>query len=259
MAQKIGFLGIGHLATYVIKGLRYGGCDNAIYLSPRGADNARALANSHDCTVLESNQQVVDMCDIIFISVAPRHYDDLANSITVPSGKVVASVVAGVALDTLRDTLGTDGKLYRTFPLSCSELGQGFVPVYPADNNDLNTILGYLGNVYKMNAESDFNASAMGACLQGSFYYLYDTMIQWFVAQGYDENLAKTVVLDNIMGSANFAKLTTDKSVQDIGAEIALSGTYTETGLNGVRNGGGLQGWLDGLNAVKKRLDDAQK
>ena len=53
MTQKIGFIGIGMFAVYTVKGLRNGGNNDTIYLSPRGKNNADELAKTQQCTVLD--------------------------------------------------------------------------------------------------------------------------------------------------------------------------------------------------------------
>ena len=57
--QTIGFIGVGALALYTIKGVRSGGYQGPILLSPRNREKAEHLANNYNCEVQPDNQSVV--------------------------------------------------------------------------------------------------------------------------------------------------------------------------------------------------------
>ena len=69
--NSLGFIGVGDLAEYTIKGLRLGGFNEKIYLSPRNVEMSAHLAASYDCEVLESNQVVADKSNCLVISTRP--------------------------------------------------------------------------------------------------------------------------------------------------------------------------------------------
>ncbi|MGB1361225.1 MAG: pyrroline-5-carboxylate reductase family protein [Alphaproteobacteria bacterium] len=253
---KIGFIGIGMFADYTIKGMRNGGVNDVFYLSPRGKANAESLASSHNCEVLSSNQAVIDACDVIIMCVRPESYDEMAAEINVPAGKVIISAMAGITVEKLQSTLNVNDNIFRTLPVCCSEAGEGLVPVYPAGNDTVNNILKPLGKVLELAQEDEFNGATIASCINGSFYYLYDTMIEWFVKQGYDEEMAKAFVFENLSGTIAYAKLQSDKTLKQVGDSIATEGTYTLEGYKAMKDAGGLDGWNVGLDAIKKRFDD---
>src|ERR1700735_4719936 len=83
--MKIGFLGIGKIAGAIVDGLctspasgdspkSSGGSGGApeIFLSPRNAEKSTALAKKYPgVTRLDSNQAVLDSCDIVIIALRP--------------------------------------------------------------------------------------------------------------------------------------------------------------------------------------------
>ena len=62
--MRIGILGTGHLAEFLIRGA--GGRYDFV-VSPRSAARAAALAASHGVGVAPDNQAVVDGCDLILV------------------------------------------------------------------------------------------------------------------------------------------------------------------------------------------------
>ena len=73
----LGFLGTGHLAELMVRGLA--GQGYRLVLSPRNAAVAARLAAEHGCAVADSNQAVVDAADGVFVSLpAAMGADELA-------------------------------------------------------------------------------------------------------------------------------------------------------------------------------------
>jgi pyrroline-5-carboxylate reductase len=256
MTQKIGFIGIGMFAVYTVKGLRNGGNNDTIYLSPRGKNNADELAKTQQCTVLDSNQAVIDNSDIIIISVRPEQYSELSSQIKVPNGKIIVSAMAGIGIDLLKSTLNISDNVYRTLPVCCAESRSGLVPVYPSDNKQVNELLSLLGSLCLLNEENEFNGASIASCINGSFYFWYDEMVKWFIKQGYSEDLSRSFVFENIIGTIEYAKLHKDKTLSDIGASIATDGTYTQAGYKELTESGGLTSWSSALDKIKDRFDN---
>lgn len=90
--NTIGFIGVGELALYTIKGLRAGGYSGRILLSPRNRDKANYLQQSFDCAVQDDNQAVVNNSDYIVIATRPAHCLDTLAALEFNAGQVLISV-----------------------------------------------------------------------------------------------------------------------------------------------------------------------
>ena len=255
MAKKVGFIGIGMFATYTVRGLRNGGADYPIILSPRGAENAKVLADECNCEVAESNQDVIDNCDIIILCVRPEQFDEMANDLNVPAGKIIISAMAGITIDKLKSAFNGASEIYRTLPVCCSEAGAGLVPIYPTPTGEINDLLKPLGNVFSMKTEDEFTGASIGASMNGSLYGLYDEMVKWFEANGFDNKTARAIVLENVAGTVEYAKMKSDDDLGDICASIATPNTYTGAGYDALQNGNGLKSWSDCLDTIKDRFE----
>ncbi len=68
--MRLGFLGVGHLAASILKGLLRSGIDPArIVLSPRG--KGPSLAAAHGFDVAADNADLVSQADCVFLAVRP--------------------------------------------------------------------------------------------------------------------------------------------------------------------------------------------
>ncbi len=107
-SQTIGFIGVGALAEYTIKGIRRGGFGGRILLSPRNQAMAQQLASDCRCEVMESNQAVADGCEQLVLSTRPADCIDALGQLSLRPDQLLISVVAGVTLDELRNVVGGD-------------------------------------------------------------------------------------------------------------------------------------------------------
>ena len=104
--NSIGFIGVGALAEYTIKGLRGGGYQGHIYLTPRNRETANLLAENFNCEMQSSNQAVVDLSDTLVISTRPEHCLEALAELQLRPDQLLISVVAGIDIDTLRGVVG---------------------------------------------------------------------------------------------------------------------------------------------------------
>ena len=120
----------------------------------------------------------------------------------------------------------------------------------------VNELLSLLGSLCLLNEENEFNGASIASCINGSFYFWYDEMVKWFIKQGYSEDLSRSFVFENIIGTIEYAKLHKDKTLSDIGASIATDGTYTQAGYKELTESGGLTSWSSALDKIKDRFDN---
>ena len=107
-----GFIGVGELALYTIKGVRKGGYQGDILLSPRNADKAGWLEQNLQCKVMADNQSVASNSDFIVIATRPADCLQTLAELEFRPGQVLISVVAGVTIEQLRSAVGSKIEIY---------------------------------------------------------------------------------------------------------------------------------------------------
>ena len=252
----LGILGIGHLATYTVTGLRRSGDIRRIILGPRNAENAKQLASTFDCEVAQSNQTVIDQADLILLAVRPFQLDDLLADLHFPKDKIVISAAAGVSLKQLRAKAGLPEQLALILPGVAAENVQGFVPIYP-DIPEVKALADSLGKTIALDSESQFDEAASMACLNGWMYRFFDVQVNWLTEHGIDDDNARQIVLHNTLGAAHYALGRPQESLLELAGEIAKDGTYTKLGLDQLEAGGAFTQWSDTLDMIKQKLDDS--
>ena len=252
--NTLGILGIGHLASYTIKGLRRSGDTRRIILNPRSAERAQKLAAEFDCEVVQSSQAVIDESDLIVLAVRPFQLDDLLSGLNFPADKVVVSAAAGVSLEQLREKAKLPQRLGLMLPLVASENAQGFVPIYP-DLPEIRALTDCLGKTVAFAEESQYVDASALSCMNGWMYRFFEVQVNWIIKQGINKDDAREMVLHNTLGAAHYALGRSQQSLSELSGEIAKEGSYTKLGLDQLEAAEAFTKWSDALDMIKHKLD----
>ena len=175
--NSIGFIGVGDLAEYTIKGLRLGGFKGRICLSPRNRERSKMLAEILDCEVQSSNQAVVDQCDCLIIATRPAYCLEALAEVKFNPAQIVISVVAGVDIDALRAVIGPENVIVRAMPVNCAEAVASPTIIYP-HNTDVAELFDYCGQAITVPDESAFDQGTVLACVYTWYFELFEQLIK---------------------------------------------------------------------------------
>lgn len=248
----LGILGVGHLASYVVAGLRAAGDTRDVILSPRNALRSEHLVRHFDCRSANSNQEVIDRADIILLSVRPEQLESLLKPLRFRAEQLVISCVAGVSLELIHP-LTDSATVVRTLPLACAEVGQGAVPLFP-DHPEARDLLGSLGQLILLGSEDEFELASVAACMNGWMFKFFDQLTRWYLAKGLNAEQARRLVVHACGGAAALADAKPEQSLQQISDSIATEGTYTKLGLDLLQKNNAFDPWADAFNEVENAL-----
>ncbi len=250
--QSLGILGVGELTEKVVYGLRRSGFAGAIYLSPRNAARAGALARDFGCEVLADNQAVADAADLLLLGVRPQAFAELAGEVRVRAGQRLVSLLPGVDLAQLQAAF-PGAHCVRLMLSYAAQYNQSTVVLCPVDPES-QALFGSLGNVVALQQESAFELATVAACMNGWFYYLLDDLQQWLSDKGMSPSDARALVLGNLQDCLTSARARPQQSLKEMGEAIATPGTFTADGLKvlmhqpvGATWGAACEVVLDGL------------
>ncbi|SEH01056.1 pyrroline-5-carboxylate reductase [Nonomuraea solani] len=193
--KRIGIIGVGEIGRALTEGLCEGGGEPPqVFLSPRGARTAAELAGRYEnVRVCAHNQEVVDRSEVVIIAVRrPDRHEALAG-LRVDGGKVVVNVMAGVANDDLRETLGTEAPLVRAIPLPPVRERRSVTVTYPS-HPVVDALFEGLGGALPVADEAAFNVlSALTGTLTTHYAYLA-ALTSWAAGHGIAADDADTYV-----------------------------------------------------------------
>ena len=185
--MRLGFVGTGSIAAAMVEGL--GG--DAV-LSPRGAAFAADLSRRFPgVTVADSNQAVLDQCDMVVLAVRPQVAEDVVRALRFRPGQTVLSLVAATQIETIRDWIGLDLTIVRAIPLPFVAERRCVTPIFPP-NAEVAALFDRLGQTVECRTVEEFDLMAVGSALMGSYFGLLETAQGWLVDQGLPDASARS-------------------------------------------------------------------
>ncbi|MGD9147764.1 MAG: pyrroline-5-carboxylate reductase dimerization domain-containing protein [Anaerolineae bacterium] len=256
MNERIGIIGVGHLAGYLVEGLQRADSDLEIVLSPRNVTRSARLAARFGATVAQDNQAVADEADLILLTTRPGDALAAARGITFRPGQTVVSTVAGLSLAALRPAVAPATGV-RAMPISCAALNQSPTLLCP-DQAQARALFALLGQVHLLPDESHLTAASVISAFYGWVYALLDETVTWTVGAGVPAETARSLVLETVRGAANMGLAQPDRDLADMLDTLATPGGITELGLDVLRQRHGLEAWAAALDAVLARMQGGQ-
>ena len=251
--KTVGFIGVGELALYTIRGMRRGGYHDSILLSPRNRDKAGMLAADFNCVVQSDNQGVVDHSDCIVIATRPADCLQTLANLEFRSDQLLVSVVAGIEIEALRSSVPDELDIVRAMPVSSAEAGASPTLIYP-DNAFVRDFFNYCGNTIPVDNEDYFNQGSVLACVYCWFFSLFESLIQATQGPQLPTPLSAELVMGMARGAAELALSKTDSSPGEIAATIATDGTYSKLGLDLLQQQSAFVPWQEACELLQQRL-----
>ena len=251
--STIGFVGVGELALYTIRGWRLGGYDGRILLSPRNRERAALLKRECACEIAADNQAVVDGSDYLVIATRPADCLEALRALEFRADQVLISVVAGVDCAELGGALSADVEIVRAMPVSSAAAGASPTLIYP-NHAFVRELFDYSGNAIAVDDEEYFNQGSILACVYSWFFLLYGELIDATQGPKLPADLSAALVLGMAQGAARLALAEPGKSPREIAAGIATDGTYSRQGLDLLRQRDAFAPWREACKLLEKQL-----
>jgi pyrroline-5-carboxylate reductase len=255
--EKLGIIGVGHLASYLVEGLMLANPDMGISLSPRNAEKARLLANKYRLTIAASNQAVADQADLLLLTTRPQDVSKTLAEIRLNDRHLVVCTAAVAALEDL-GRLAHPASVLRAMPLSCAAICRSPTLLFPANGFALE-LFELLGQVHVVDSEEQFmRLSTMGA-FYGWIFALLDQIVGWAELGGVPKDVARRYVLETVRGASELGLASPEQELSTILNALATPGGITRQGLAFFEERKSLVAWSEALEVILHRLTENKR
>ncbi len=214
--MKVGIVGAGVMAEAIIAGLL---ADRAVEATALVASHPRrerrdALAERHGIQPVSRNREALAGVEVVVLAVKPQMLGRVMRELRgeLAADQVVVSIVAGATIRTLVDGL-QHAAVVRAMPNTPSQIRRG-ISVWSASEacsarqRDLaRAVLKALGDERQVDDESFV---AMATALSGTgptyLFSVMEALIDAGVHLGFPRDLAHDLVVETLIGSAEFAR-----------------------------------------------------
>lgn len=235
--MKIGFIGCGNMATAIINGILNNELVNSndiiIYDKFQGAVDR--LIDELNVIGCNSQEEVNDNCDILFLAVKPNVIGDVVSQIE-NNSPLVISIAAGKTLEYLESFSRVDLRLVRVMPNINAKVGEAISAycynenVLVSDINKIELILSCFGKCLYID-ESQFPIfGVLGGCAPAYAYMFIDSLAQAGVDNGMTKEEALKIAAQTVYGSAKMI-LETDTQPWRLADNVCSPGGTTIEGV----------------------------
>ncbi|MGJ8514736.1 pyrroline-5-carboxylate reductase [Carnimonas bestiolae] len=265
MPSHITFIGAGHMAQAIIRGLIHNGHPAAEITATATSDETLApLAQQLAINTTTDNNAAVTRADVVILAVKPQGLADVCESIkgaVQNKQPLIMSVAAGVRCEAIERWLGDGISVIRTMPNTPSLLGRGAAGLYANDKVDddqrqiATEIMQAVGIIEWVEQEELLSAvTAIAGSAPAYFYYLVESLENAGVDQGLPRESARRLAIQTALGAAEMCALGEDDPATLKRKVMSPKGT-TEQAIFALERGGFENLVKDACNACAERAE----
>ena len=254
--MKLGFIGTGKIASSVITGI----CNSKInfskiLISPRNKLVAQKLKKKFKKIIIaKNNQQIVNSCSWIFLSVVPSVGEKIIKELSFRSDQTIISFISTITLAQLKKMIKVKAKIIRAIPLPPISLKKGPVPICPP-NKKVKDFFNKIGTTVEIkNEKSSINFWSTSG-MMAPFYELLRVMTDWLVKRGVKRNDAQKYITSLFLALSEDAVVNSKKDLKYLVKESQTPKGLNEQGVKELTKAGFYKSLEKTLNSIHKRLN----
>ena len=213
--MKIGFIGVGNMASAIIKGIitKEFVAANEVYLFDPMTEKVTAFAKEHGCQVSATTAELIEAVDTVLLAVKPNVIESVLqeNKALITTKKtLLISIAAGTPLKKLAKFLQTDEEvpMIRVMPNVNAMIGEGAAAICGnafASKEQILTVVALfesVGSAWEL-PEKDFsNFTALAGSSPAYAYLFIDSIARAGVKHGLPKELCNQIAAQAVLGSA---------------------------------------------------------
>jgi pyrroline-5-carboxylate reductase len=254
--MNLGFIGTGKIASSVITGISKSKISfKKIIISPRNKVIGNDLRKKFKKIIIaKNNQQIVDQCDWIFLSVTPTVGEKIIKDLKFKSKQTIISFISTITLAQLKKAIKVKAKIVRAIPLPPISLKKGPVPICPP-NKKVKTFFNKLGTTVEINDEKSSINFWSTSGMMAPFYELLRVMSEWLVKKGVKRNNAQKYITSLFLALSEDAVINSKENLNTLVKESQTPKGLNEQGVRELTRAGFYKSLEKTLNSIHKRLN----
>lgn len=236
--MKWGFIGAGEMGGAIIRGILKTGCSSQqLIASVRTPESAHRLSGTLGITVCNDNGRVLKEADFIFLAVKPAQMPQVLAEVaaTHVAAKPLISMVLGWSVSKIQQVL-PNWPIIRIMPNTPLALCEGvtlfdFAPaVAQSTRQEVRALFDKLGQTWQIAPQQFEAATALSGSGPAFVYYFIEALAQAGQILGLQEQEARSLAIQTVLGATKMARTETLAPVQ-LAQKVATPGGCTAAGM----------------------------
>lgn len=246
-SYKLGFIGAGNMGKAIASGILSHGMLKEADILMSDVDPKAQFGNVR---IVPDCSEVLDECEYVILSVKPQIFPTLTDKIKAGKCRCIISIMAGVAVKTIKEAAPAGAKVIRVMPNTPCSIGRGITAIAQNDadkecNDFAEQVFATTGETVSLPEELFDAVTGVSGSGPAYVYYFIRSMIRGGIDAGLEEQVAKKLTLATVSGAAEMVKRSSDsldilidKVCSKGGTTIQAVNCFDEKALDGaIREG----------------------
>jgi pyrroline-5-carboxylate reductase len=234
------------MAAAMARGLK--GRVDGLLFTDSGSGRSGELASELEGEAVASNAELAERADLVVLAVKPAKLDEAAAELH--RARVVVSLLGATSLEKVRGAF-PDAEVVRVMPNVGVEVRKGVLCVAGDPDPEARAMLEGLGHVVEL-PDSQFDAAtAVMGCAPAYLALAVEAIADAGAADGLDEELARELVVETTVGTAELLRV---RHPADVRKAVASPGGSTEAGLEALDREGAREAFAAAVRASLERM-----
>ncbi|MCR4952289.1 MAG: pyrroline-5-carboxylate reductase [Solobacterium sp.] len=239
----LGFIGCGHMGLAIAKGAvahEYLERRDICVYDPK--EEVSAVCAGEGFAVMPTMKEAAENCHIVVLAVTPQVCDSVLEELSKCRVNCILSIVTGVSIRHLQEMMGSEIPIVRAMPNTPLQIGEGATALCrsescPADEYDfVFRLFRHLG-VTRTVPEEQLNAFvSVHGSTPAYIYYFAECIINDMTKRGIDEETARALLVQTIIGSGKLLKENPGKPLSSFIDEVCSKGGTTIQAIESLKN-----------------------
>ena len=204
--------------------------------------------------IAKDNQEIVDKCDWIFLSVTPTVGNKIIKDLKFKSTQTVISFISTITLTQLKKAIKVKAKIVRAIPLPPISLKKGPVPICPP-NKKVKAFFDKVGTTVEIKNEKLSINFWSTSGMMAPFYQILSSMTDWLVKRGVKRDSAQKYITSLFLALSEDAVVNSKKDLKYLVKESQTPKGLNEQGVKELTKAGFYKSLEKTLNSIYKRLN----
>ncbi len=260
MTQRIAILGAGVMGETLLAAiLRSGHAAADLVISEKREERAAELREAYGVTVT-GNAEAVTEADVVLIVVKPQDVlallDEIAGSVR-PEATVV-SLAAGITIGAIEAALPAGVAVVRAMPNTPALVGEGMFGISPGTSatgdrvDEVVRLLESGGKVVVVDEAQQDAVTAVSGSGPAYVFYLAEAMIAGGIDAGLDEQTARTLTAQTLVGAAKLLA-ESDETAEELRRRVTSPNGTTHAAITTFDDHGAKDALVAGVAAAAAR------
>ncbi len=263
--QRIGFIGAGNMAEAIIKGMLDSRTAEPRDIMASDVMPARleTMQSTYRIQITEDNTELVSGSDILVLAVKPQVAGEVLSHIAphTDDRKLIISIVAGLTVATMADSLGPGTRIVRTVPNTPVFVGEGMVALAadsPATETDFHMAEAIFRPVARIvSIEEKLMDAALGVSGSGPAYVflMIEALSDGGVKMGLPRQTALELAAQTLLGAAKMC-LESGRHPGQLKDMVTSPGGTTIAALHAMETAGVRAALMAAVEAATRRSQE---